>query len=192
MFFFEGIGRVPLTRYNVCPRIRRTLRKNAAVGIIITVIVSLIVLALGTYMNYLIAIRSQNTENAISFMYVNEKKSLPNNYYLSTTKLYSGDSLGNSGILTSEDRDERVENNSKIFAVLSFILLVIISLISIIRSCLCASELRSHSFKKKKDGQKQGVAVRTLMYVPVATNTSTCAEPSLHICLVCENTLKKI
>jgi hypothetical protein len=103
--------------------------------------VSLIVLVLGTLMNYLIAVRSQKTENVIDLMYMNEKKSSSKNYYLSTSPLYSGGSFDGPGILMSEDRDECLQNNAKIYAVLSFILLAITSLMNIIRSYLCTSKL---------------------------------------------------
>ena len=179
---FEGIGRIPLTRYNICPRIRRTLRKNAAVAIIVTATVSFIVLVLGSYINYLIAIRSQNTENVISYMYMDQTKSQPNNYRLSTNKLDAGNSLGGSGILTIGSRDEHLQTNTGIYAVLSFILFVITSLTTIIRSYLCAPEFRSHPFKESNDGQKQGVAIRTSVYVSVGTNTPLCAEADFQIC----------
>lgn len=184
-FCLIGIGRVPLTRYNTCPRIRRSLRKNAVIGIVITVIVSLVVLALGTYMNYLISIRTQNTENVIDCMYMYEKnKPLSKKHDASTPSLKSTISLDTARILTNRCGNDYFHSDAEIYGMLSFPLLAFISIINIIQSCLCKSKSQTEPFNIRTYSRKQGVGVRTIVYVSTGTKTDDYDELEQEHCSI--------
>ncbi len=144
---------------------------------------SLVVLALGTFMNYLIAVRSQNTENVIDLMYMNEKKSSSGNYYSSINPVKITPSLVTPEISTSENRGNYFQNEV-IFALLSFVLLTIISAINIIRLCSCTTGLQSDFSKKKNSNKKHGIAVRTIVSISVGTDTCTFEESDQQSCSV--------
>ncbi|UJR18759.1 hypothetical protein I4U23_005665 [Adineta vaga] len=42
----QRIGRIPFTRHNILPRIKRASRKNASVGIIVTTVVAIVIFML--------------------------------------------------------------------------------------------------------------------------------------------------
>lgn len=148
---------------------KRALRKNVVLGIIITVIVSFVILALGTYMNYLIAIRSENTENAIDLMYKHEGKSSKDIHYSSENHSKVTVSLVTSNISRGEGHGNYLQNEV-LFAVCSFTLLILTSLINLIRSSCCTVEPELDSNKK------HGVPLRTTVYVSVGTDTCNLEE----------------
>jgi hypothetical protein len=49
--FIVGIGRIPFTRENILPRMKRASRKNTTVGIVVGTVVAVVIFALSYYFN---------------------------------------------------------------------------------------------------------------------------------------------
>jgi len=52
-----------LTRYNICPRIKRASRKSTAIAIFVGVLVAFVTLVISSYINYFISIRGERETN---------------------------------------------------------------------------------------------------------------------------------
>ena len=142
---------------------------------------SLVVLALGTFMNYLITVRSQNTENVVDLMYKDEKKSPSKNYYSSINPVKITASLVTPEIPTCENCGVYFQNEV-MFAILSFMFLTLISIVNIIRLCLCTTGLQPDFTKKNNDNRKLRSAVRTIVSISVGTDTCNFEESDERSC----------
>ena len=72
--FFVGLRHVPWTAYNVCPRVRRAIRKSAVIGVIVSVTISIIVFILTIYMNDLLANADKKQENLADTLELKNKR----------------------------------------------------------------------------------------------------------------------
>lgn len=141
--FVTGIQSMPLTRHNICPRMKRASRKSSFIGIFVSVIVSLVTFVLGTYLNYLVSVRNEIFQGRINFIKVN-KKNL---------------AIANRS-LTIDDTNQRNDNHAVLFTILLFVFLLVIITIVILFVYMCLS---------KSISQKKGIPVPVGIYTSVTT-----------------------
>ncbi|CAF3986039.1 unnamed protein product [Rotaria sp. Silwood2] len=87
------IGRIPFTRYNICPRMRRICRKTSVVGIVVGAVVAFVIFLLSSTISYLIAIRSEEDKNLANYMIAYRKNLSSINYLPNTDKSFTASCL---------------------------------------------------------------------------------------------------
>jgi flagellar basal body-associated protein FliL len=142
---------------------KRACRKSSVVGIVVGVVVTLMVLVLSSYINYLIAIRDTKAEKTVDSAMASTKNFAPINNASYTNKSLIDDPLCSALSFKYNDLNRRHEKQTIQFIVLSFIFLLTMIMIVIIFFCM----------NRKTNNDKQGTPVPVDVYVSVMTQTST-------------------
>ncbi len=172
MKFLIGIQRVPYTRYNICPRIRRASRKSSVVGIIVGIVVALVTLVLSSYINYLISIRGEKYTNRGHSVIAHSKNVASIDNSSNTNQSLINNLLYPAWPIMHSDLNEKDENHIILFIILLFIFLLTIILIVIIFVCMYSSRFFRHSIDRKTNNDKLGIPVPVGIYSSVMTQTS--------------------
>lgn len=163
MEFITGIQSIPLTRQNICPRMRRAARKSSIIGMFVGVIVSVVIFVLSSYINYLVSIRNEIFEGRINSIKANKKNltSLTNNL------------AGANKLVMDDDINQTNKNHILLFTILLlvFLLTVLIIVILFIYMCLSKSASYSTNFKANNNNNKQGISIPIRVYTSVTTQT---------------------
>lgn len=152
---------------------KRACRKTSVVGIVVGVVVTLMVLVLSSYINYLIAIRDTKAEKTVDSAMASAKNfaSINNASYINQSSI--GDPLCSALSFKYNDLSRRYEKQTIQFIVLSFIFLLTIIMIVIIFVCMNLSKCVPCSMNRKTNNNKQRTSVPVDVYVSVMTQTST-------------------
>ena len=111
--FVTGIQSIPLTRYNICPRMKRASRKSSVIRIFIGVIVSVVIFVLSSYINCLISVRNEIFQRRIDSVKAN-KKNLTSLGIISNGSTSLANNLVNANQLLMDDDDNNQTNENHI------------------------------------------------------------------------------
>jgi len=167
--FLIGIQRIPFTRYNICPRMRRACRKSSVVGIVVGALVAILIFVLSSYVNHLTAIRSEKYEKRVDSLIVHGQNVSSLNNALYKNKSLIDDSLHSGWPFMFDNLNHRHEKHTVLF-----IFLLTIIMIAIIFVCMCSSKFRTQSINRKTNIYKQGIPIPVDIFISAMTQTSVC------------------
>lgn len=166
--FVTGIQRIPFTRSNICPRMKRASRKSSVIGIFIEVIVSVVIFVLGSYITYLISVRNEIFQRRIDSVKVNKKNltSLGGIISNGSTSAVAYNLVNANQLSMNEDINQRNESPILLFTILMviFLLATIIIVILFVYICLSRPVLRRVNHEANDDNNnnnKPGIAIPT-------------------------------
>jgi len=150
--FILGIGRIPFTRENILPRMKRACRKNTTVGIVVGTVVAVVIFALSYYFNYIIAIRSK----------IDETKSdiaIEQQQYVSSRNQSSQNCSHSHWLFNNNDKHKK---QLILFSIPWFILLSISILMIIIFISWCSFKFLEYFKNKNNRTQRIPIPVTVL------------------------------
>ena len=151
-----------MTRYNICPRIKRASRKSTAIGIFVGVLVAFVTLVISSYINYLISIRGERDKQRSDLLILQHKiASSMNNSWI------TDDFLINNENQKKDEVHNRILTIFQCILLFIFILILIILILKYLTNCSLFSINR-----KKNDERKQSVLLPVIAPTSAMTQTS--------------------
>ena len=148
--FLVGLRHVPWTRYNVCPRVRRGIRKSAVIGVIVSVTVSIIVFILTIYINDLLANADKKQETLADTLELKNKRISTNNNCTYSSSISSEcDTYRN--VNWSNDLYQKHHIKIKIFAAILLLFVFIIVSIIVLEYIVCVPKHQSDTFNAERN-----------------------------------------
>lgn len=167
------LRRVPFTRYNICPRMKRACRKSWVVTLIVASAVAFVVMVLSIYASYLIAIRTDEYDKLADSVITSKNKlsSATCSSYTNTSSLKGP--LCSYPVFVDRNLNYEAEKHTAMFAFLSFIFLLSTALMHNIRKCLCSTTFVSHSKGHKTKCGARATPLPVIVCTSVTTQTYT-------------------
>ena len=171
-WLFKGLGKVPFTRENLFPRLKRIFRKSAVVSMIVGAIVAFVVLALGTLINHIVTTNEKNKQEKSIDVQQYQKKSfnILSHAHIRLPIIDASKQL--FSIILIPNGVHHNESKSALLSVISFCLFFSLALISSFLRLFRSRKLNSFQSKKEENNIKQEIPIPVKVYQSVSTQTS--------------------